>query len=215
MDLFSLSLAFFPVGLSIAFWCRSRLSRSRSPPRPLPEPGLHLVYAPPEDSVSEKPVDIIAIHGLDTNSSDTWTWKSPTGLEKPVNWLKQSNMLPSKVGRARIFTCDWPVGLFQQSVLNTLEESARVLLHRLEQHLESNRQSRDERPILFIASCIGGIILQKTLEINRRDAGRGGYPPLVNMTRGIIFLATPFLGTAFKDMAYLTLRIWASLRDQT
>jgi hypothetical protein len=50
--------------------------------------------------------------------------------------------------------------------------------------------------------------------MDRRDASRGGYPSLIDMTRGIIFLATPFLGTAFKDMPYLTLRIWASLKDQ-
>lgn len=34
-------------------------------------------------------------------------------------------------------------------------------------------------------------------------------------TRGIVFLATPFLGTAFKDMPDLTLKVWASLKDQT
>ncbi|KAM4062030.1 adenylate kinase domain-containing protein [Hirsutella rhossiliensis] len=51
-------------------------------------------------------IDIIAIHRLDANSRDTWTWKDrgdPENKDKSVNWLRDSDMLPSIKGRASRF----------------------------------------------------------------------------------------------------------------
>jgi hypothetical protein len=202
----------FIVCLTIIFLRRSRLRQSQSAPRPA-EPGLRLVHDAKEENETERPIDIIAIHGLDTRSPDTWTWQDPKDLRKQVNWLEDSKMLPSKVGRARIFTCDWPADLFQQSIPTTLEESARFLIRSISQHLAAERQVED-RPIFFIASCLGGIILIKALEINRRDSHEGGRSSIIEATRGVVFLATPFLGTAFKDMPDLSLKVWAALKDQ-
>ncbi|KAF7551742.1 hypothetical protein G7Z17_g4776 [Cylindrodendrum hubeiense] len=169
----------------------------------------------PVDENTRTDIDIIAIHGLDTKSPDTWIWKDPKHPKEQVNWLKDSKMLPSEVGRARIFTCDWPTNLFQKSIPTTLEESAHFLLRSIRQHLAQNKQAAANRPVFFIASCLGGIILIKALEIDRRHSDESGSPSLIRATRGIVFLATPFLGTAFKDMPDLTLKVWASLKDQT
>src|SRR4051794_32309089 len=64
----------------------------------------------PSENEDEADIDIIAIHGLDTKSPDTWIWKkSPDDLvEEGVNWLKDPHMLPARFPKARIFTCDWP-----------------------------------------------------------------------------------------------------------
>jgi hypothetical protein len=46
-------------------------------------------------------IDMIAIHGLDTDSSETWVWKpKPSGSGPPVNRLPDALMLPSRVGNA-------------------------------------------------------------------------------------------------------------------
>ncbi|KAI1774405.1 armadillo-type protein [Hypoxylon cercidicola] len=139
-------------------------------------------------------IDIIAIHGLDTNSSKTWTWKKdPKDENEPgVNWLTLDCMLPNVVGHARIFMCDWPSSLLESNRLaeNTIEELARVLLS----GIKAERSAcPDDRPLLFIASCLGGIILMEAL--NEAD------DTIQKATRGIIFLATPFRGTAFADVA--------------
>ena len=176
----------------------------------LPKKGikLHQVYHPTE-SETITDIDIIAIHGLDTRSPDTWVWR-PNG----VNWLADPHMLPSKVGSARVFTCDWPSHLFQKSIPTTLEESAEILLRSLRGHLEQNGKAGKDRPLFFIASCLGGIILVKAFEMDRDTRNGIVYPSLATATRGIVFLATPFQGTAFKDMPDWALKAWASLKDQ-
>ncbi|KGQ06538.1 Protein NLRC3 [Beauveria bassiana D1-5] len=160
-------------------------------------------------------IDIIAIHGLDTKSPNTWTWKDPNDATKQINWLQNAEMLPSVVGRARIFTCDWPADMFQKSIPSTLEESAQFLLHSITLRLEQNRKAGEDRPLFFIASCLGGIILIKALEIDRHNGDDIGLCSLTAATRGIVFLATPFQGTAFKDMPDLTVKVWAAFKDQT
>ncbi|KAK4062959.1 hypothetical protein Trihar35433_8754 [Trichoderma harzianum] len=164
----------------------------------------------------EPDVDIIAIHGLDTKSPDTWTWRSQDGSRPDVNWLADPDMLPSKMKRARIFTCDWPADLFQESdsIPWTVREFARRLLagiHNMRFHSTPDGQGRD-RPIVFIASCLGGIILMEALTI--ADNPQSDYISIRKATRGIVFLATPFRGTAFQDIASWAesiLKTWALL----
>ena len=97
----------------------------------------------------------------------------------------------------------------------TLEESAQFLLRITRKHVEQNKHLGIERPVLFIASCLGGTILIKALEMDSQDGNESDCSSLRTVTRGIIFLATPFLGTAFKDMPGMTLRTWALFKDKT
>ncbi|KAK7419774.1 hypothetical protein QQX98_003146 [Neonectria punicea] len=178
--------------------------------------GVHLtqVHPHPEDN-TETDVDIIAIHGLDTKSPDTWVWTSKHPGERSVNWLADSHMLPREVGSARIFTCDWQADLFQSSdmIPMVLEEITRHLLHGIEGRpsAPNDQPGREPRPILFIASCLGGIILMKALSLaDPNNCVR-------RATRGILFLATPFRGTAFQDVAIWAkpgLKTWATVRGK-
>ncbi|KAL7907364.1 hypothetical protein GGI35DRAFT_470583 [Trichoderma velutinum] len=164
----------------------------------------------------EPDVDIIAIHGLDTKSPETWTWRSQDGSRPNVNWLADPDMLPSKMKRARIFTCDWPAELFQESdsIPWTVREFARRLLagiHNMRFQSTADGRGKD-RPIVFIASCLGGIILMEALTI--ADNPQSDYISIRKATRGIVFLATPFRGTAFQDIASWAepvLKTWALL----
>jgi hypothetical protein len=63
------------------------------------------------DDQQDGGVDIIAIHGLDTRSPNTWTFKEEG--KRDVNWLANKHMLPTEASNVRIFTCDWPAELFQ------------------------------------------------------------------------------------------------------
>ncbi|KAK4202191.1 armadillo-type protein [Triangularia verruculosa] len=175
-------------------------------------PGVSLRQVNPDKNEANTDIDIIAIHGLDTKSPDTWVWVDTNDPNNTVNWLADRRMLPSRVGAARIFTCDWPADLRQQSsVPTTLHESAQSLRDSI-QHLKANTT----RPILFIASCLGGIILIKALEIdNQHTKDNADSPSLTRATRGVVFLATPFRGTAFKNMPGLLLKALAALQDQT
>ncbi|KAI1116608.1 hypothetical protein F5Y14DRAFT_48711 [Nemania sp. NC0429] len=155
-------------------------------------------------------VDIFAVHGLDTKSPDTWIWKdNPKDPQGPgVNWLADKHMLPSRVGHSRIFTCDWPAELFETRDFaeHTFGELARLLLDSI---LGCHKK---DRPILFIASCLGGIILMKAL-----DMATGRYDCVGVDTRAIIFLATPFGTTAYQEVtkwAWPGLKAWAWSQDR-
>ncbi|KAM0462960.1 hypothetical protein ACHAPV_003083 [Trichoderma viride] len=163
-------------------------------------------------------IDIIAIHGLDTKSPDTWISRSNFPHED-VNWLACPHMLPERIGPARIFTCDWPANLLERPdlVQKTADEFARLLLAGIKRRplpTKTGYAKTKDRPIVFIASCLGGIILIKALVI----AGHSSeYAVVRQSTRGIIFLATPFRGTSFQDVADWAepgLRAWASIRGQ-
>jgi hypothetical protein len=72
------------------------------------------------------------------------------------------------------------------------------------------------RPILFVALCLGGIILVKALDINNKHANNdSNSPSLRRATQGVVFLATPFRGTAFKNMPGFLLKAFTSLQDRT
>ncbi|EXU98735.1 NACHT and HEAT repeat domain protein [Metarhizium robertsii] len=172
-----------------------------------------LFRANPATRDADADLDIIAIHGLDTQSPGTWTYSKSPGED--VNWLLDENMLAARVKGARIFTCNWPAELLQKpdTIATTLEESARHLLNSLTLHVAEGRREtprRPRRPILFIASCLGGIILIKALARDPKlDSDERDLTALRKATRGIVFLATPFRGTSFKDIPGFVLPLWA------
>jgi hypothetical protein len=184
--------------------------------------GLHQVYPTKddrEDGGSAFGIDIIAIHGLDTNSEKTWTWQ---GNGRKVNWLKDPDMLPEMLRKeegmhVRVFTYDWPAGLLQPSdvVQKDCYEFATLLFEKIRDRppIKDDRAKRGERPILFVASCLGGIMLMKALV----GAARSKYQHVQRATRGIVFLATPFRGTSFEDIAALAepgVSAWAWIRGR-
>ncbi|KID93860.1 nacht nucleoside triphosphatase, partial [Metarhizium majus ARSEF 297] len=172
--------------------------------------GRLIQIHPSPDSNIQTDIDIIAIHGLDTKAPETWTWRDRCQPKNNVNWLEKEDMLPHEVGNARIFVCNWEAEMFQKSTPTNLEESAQSFLRIMRQHLEQGERGAAAKPVLFIASCFGGIILIKALEID--DTCR--EKTLIKATRGIVFLATPFKGTSFKDVPDAALKAVALFRDQ-
>ncbi|KAF6809164.1 peptidaseCc14 [Colletotrichum musicola] len=167
-----------------------------------------------DNTTPEKGIDIIAVHGLDTRSPETWEYKTQNG--RKVNWLQDEHMLPAEVSNARIFTCDWPADLFGtlDAEEDTIHELALLLLAAVKGRppATNDKPHRKDRPILFVASCLGGIILMKALVMASDE-----YLSVRNATRGIIFLATPFRGTSFEDVARWAepgLRAWASVQGR-
>ncbi|KAI0412356.1 ARM repeat-containing protein [Xylaria grammica] len=204
------------------FLCRPSQAQLASAPlgsshQPSPQiTGVKLcqVYPSPEGNTVTD-IDVIAIHGLDTDSPRTWTWKHQRP-KQDVNWLEDPEMLPKFIPTARIFTCNWPADLFERPDLEQkmMEEFARLLLAGVQSRPPATNEDprRDNRPIVFIASCLGGVVLMKAL-----DMATHNYDSVRRATRGVVFLATPFRGTSFQDVADWAepgLRAWASIRNQ-
>jgi hypothetical protein len=90
---------------------------------------------------------------LETGSPRTWEYRKKDG-SGGVNWISDSDMLPACVPEARIYTYDWDANCFQDAPVQTLLGHADNLLALV----TGERGSRD-RPIIFVASCFGGLIL--------------------------------------------------------
>ena len=77
----------------------------------------------------------------------------------------------------------------------TTTELARSLLLAI----QARQYGSEARPIIFIASYLGGIVLAQVLVLTAGP--RSEYVHLWEATVGIVFLATPFRGTAFRQLA--------------
>ncbi|EXA53652.1 hypothetical protein FOVG_01387 [Fusarium oxysporum f. sp. pisi HDV247] len=156
-----------------------------SAPRSRQRLGLHQIVPSPDSVAGHTTIDIIAIHGLGTESPRTWEFKRSEG--RVVNWLADEDMLPATVPEARIFTYDWNANYFQDAPVQTLLSHADTLLA----HIAETRDVKS-RPIIFIASCFGGLVLIEA--INRAGQEGSPYRHVLLSTVGIVFLATPFNG---------------------
>lgn len=158
-------------------------------------------------------IDIVAIHGLDTHSPKTWVaWKKegdPGSGE--VHWLKDDNMLPSIIKQARIFTYDWNANFDQDPSTTKLYGHSSTLLERL--HIE-RQNNKDSSPIIFVASCFGGLLLVKALV--QAAESHSKYQDILKSTVGIAFLGTPFQGTndGFISAVQLRIAVALSMDDQ-
>lgn len=133
-------------------------------------------------------VSVIAIHGLGTTTPRTWEYKTRT---RPVNWLSDSDMLPAVVPSARIYTFSWNARYYADASVARIENVAEVLLSNLKS--QRDKQDTHSRPLIFIASCFGGLIITKALEI--ANIQNSQYQRLIVANSGIIFLASPLQGT--------------------
>ncbi|KAL3493964.1 hypothetical protein BJX62DRAFT_223567 [Aspergillus germanicus] len=151
------------------------------------------------DSHANTP-SIIAIHGLQTTSEGTWVYRhppNPNGAEQPMdtaketNWLTDSDMLPNDVPTAHIYTYNWSGNFLGNDSMNEpLRGHAATFMTALGAELGK----RPKVPIIFIASCFGGLLLAKALL--SEDPQHGPQGDILKQTVGIAFLATPFKGTA-------------------
>ncbi|KAF1990458.1 NACHT-domain-containing protein [Aulographum hederae CBS 113979] len=171
--------------------------------------GLHQVWPPfqADEQDSESPsasVDVVAIHGLDTGSPRTWI---AYAVEKDirsraVHWLEDDDMLPSVIPNARIFTYDWNANTFKGAAEDNLPGHATAFLDKLKQKRHLNAQGR---PIIFVASCFGGLLLGEALI--QASAKQSEYIELIKSIIGIAFLGTPFRGSGANKAAVVRVRV--------
>ncbi|KAI1357149.1 hypothetical protein F5Y08DRAFT_324892 [Xylaria arbuscula] len=125
--------------------------------------GLVQQFPDPEDPVATRSaiVDVVALHGLRAQSPKTWiAWKDgQSAASGEVNWLQDPKMLPSKIPQARILTYDWNANYAEDASADRFQGHANALLNRLQQNRRDNERSN--HPLVFIASCFGGLLLAK------------------------------------------------------
>ncbi|KAF3025139.1 hypothetical protein E8E14_014701 [Neopestalotiopsis sp. 37M] len=146
--------------------------------------GIKTWYEPEHPAI-----DIVFIHGLKGDRDKTWT---ATGSVMP--WPKA--LLPLNLPRARILTYGYdsrPIDTFSMVSSNCLQNHANNFLSAL-----ATNRSADEiknRPIIFVAHSMGGLICQDML-VASRCSPEIHLQRIVESTAGVMFLGTPHSGSA-------------------
>ncbi|EXU98174.1 ankyrin repeat protein [Metarhizium robertsii] len=191
-------------------------SDTKSPPRTL---GLVQVYPDPEHiTATDQKVDsIIAMHGLDAKSPDTWiAWKEDGNpASGDVHWLRDDDMLPRSMPNSRILTYDWNANYAADASSDKFLGHADALLDRI--YVDREDTGRLEHPIIFVASCFGGLLLAQAL-IRSADQfhPRGkNYRQILDCTIGVVFLGTPFRGSWEFGYTTADVRVSAAIATET
>ncbi|KAI4932682.1 hypothetical protein J4E85_003080 [Alternaria conjuncta] len=158
-----------------------------------------LVLSDPDKAV----VDIVFIHGLGGDRTGTWTERTADDKQNPCFWPR--DLLPIDLPDARIITWGYaaatikPLGVV--SIANPTQHAEKLC-----SELASLRVDVVDRPILFVAHSMGGIVAKKAL-LNSQDSNVDSIAPLVDDTRGIIFMGTPHCGSKSADVASFLAKI--------
>ncbi|KAM3453872.1 hypothetical protein MY8738_009194 [Beauveria namnaoensis] len=178
---------------------RSQVAQDHCPDHSVPErtkdqtrKRLTIVY-PEQTRVAddEAEVDIVAVHGLGSDAD--WSWICKDG-EKHINWLRDPDMLPAKVPRARIIVYRYESTWHLDAPKTRLQLCGEELVH----SLHAFRAGRPSRPLVFVGHSLGGnVIVQAFLYAS--DDSR--YESLLKTTVGLVFLGTPFRGSKWQPLA--------------
>ncbi|RDW60746.1 hypothetical protein BP6252_12129 [Coleophoma cylindrospora] len=145
-------------------------------------------------------IDIVAIHGIGAHPDDTWCKKvGSDGAEaKYVNWLKDDHMLPSIAPNARVLRYGYESQWFGN---DAIRQKASDVAKRFLIALRRERKDCQNRPLIFIAHCFGGLVILKALleALYHKDE----WPGVFDSTTGLIFFGTPFRGAGGMKLSEL------------
>lgn len=148
--------------------------------------GISVVTEPGEGACE---VDVVCVHGLMGHPYDTWSSKANV-----FYWPAQ---LTNEIPTARVMTFGYdadPKSFLGQVSQNRLGDHARTLLQDLAR--ERTKPAVKDRPILFVAHSLGGLVVKKALSDaeNYSDASKH-LKAVATSTKGVIFLGTPHAGS--------------------
>jgi pimeloyl-ACP methyl ester carboxylesterase len=153
----------------------------------MPTIQLHAIECPkPADTIA----DVVFIHGLGGDHLTTWHPQKQPDAYWPL-WLSQD--IPS----LRVWSLSYPADATRWNV----DSSAMGLLERSKNVLEFLSVSGiGGRPVIFITHSLGGVLVKQLLH-TAETSNIAKWAPLVKHTRGIVFLATPHVGSSLSQLA--------------
>ncbi|KAJ5675624.1 hypothetical protein N7462_008521 [Penicillium macrosclerotiorum] len=125
---------------------------------------------------SNAKVDIVLVHGLKHDDQENWT-----SAESSVFWPEK--LLPSQVPDARIIAFEYDEANID-SFWNEEDLIADISDDLVNELMGERRGDKAERPLIFIAHCVGGLALIRACQHEKKKQ-------LVNSVQGIILLGTP------------------------
>ncbi|KAK0706075.1 pfs domain-containing protein [Lasiosphaeria miniovina] len=137
------------------------------------------------------PSSVVAVHGLGADADWSWTWKDG---DRPVKWLEDLNMLPTKVSKTRILVYNYESKWHADAPSTRLQLCGEELVH----SIHSFRRDKD-RPLVFVGHSLGGNVIAHVKALVYANSG-DEYRYLPEVTAGLVFLGTPFRGTKMQSL---------------
>ncbi|MCJ1270174.1 hypothetical protein MMC22_010070 [Lobaria immixta] len=134
-------------------------------------------------------VDIIAVHGL--NPTNTEFHAEATWTVQDKLWLR--DFLPPQLPAARVLLFGYNANVAFETSIAGVREQAMNLLNRI----ASKRDDDENRPIVFVAHSLGGIVVKRALVEAKLD---DSYKSIREATYGIAFFGTPHQGGNFAKL---------------
>lgn len=107
-------------------------------------------------------VSIIAVHGLGSQVDWSWVFKDETnqvnGKPRLINWLKDSNMLPHLVPKARIMVYNYESRWHKNAPKSRMQLCGEELINEIHDFREETGTS--DRPLILIGHSLGGNVIQ-------------------------------------------------------
>ncbi|KAK8119804.1 uncharacterized protein PG998_004430 [Apiospora kogelbergensis] len=155
-------------------------TKSKARPNPVKirpqDTGLKIMFEPP--ILDDIEYDVVAVHGIAAYPPTAWEHRVTK-----VNWLSDPTMLPSSLPRARIMTYGYHSYWFGDDARRiSIESVATEFL----QDLEMKRSKCQDRPLLLVGHCFGGLVMQKvSLHTGGFAPGRPSWNTRFNNRHGI------------------------------
>lgn len=143
--------------------------------------GLYLVTDPPNPTA-----DIIFVHGLGGTAFRTWSWQ-----RNPDNFWPQWLAHDEHTKSCRIFTFGYNSNFKGEARGLDVLDFAKDLLFQMLNYPDG---LDGDRPTLFIAHSMGGLVVKKAYILGKQDER---FASVISSVVGIIFLATPHHGSQY------------------
>jgi len=153
----------------------------------MPTIHLHSIETPAR---LDADADVIFAHGLGGDHLTTWHPEGKPDAYWPL-WISR-DIPTSQV---------WSLGYPAAALRWTSDSSPMGLLERSKNVLEFLSASGiGDRPIVFVTHSLGGVLVKQLL-YTADTLNIAKWRPLLNNTRGIVFLATPHAGSSLSQLA--------------
>ncbi|KAI1767115.1 hypothetical protein GGR53DRAFT_483080 [Hypoxylon sp. FL1150] len=146
----------------------------------------------------ENVVDLIVVPGL--SSHPYGSFKSPQDATE--NWLR--DYLPQKLPDIRIMVYGYNSALLGGKGKETIQHYATGLLDAIRLYRKDTKapcieQHRSERPIIFVAHSLGGLVVKQAL-VDAKDSNTGKDQKLLMSCYGLLFFGVPNRGLRHEEL---------------
>ncbi|KAK5658168.1 hypothetical protein OQA88_2141 [Cercophora sp. LCS_1] len=149
---------------------------------------LQQLYPESQQGTDLHNIDIVLVHGVNGDPVKTWQTEPPKGGQtKPVLWPR--DLLPKHFPDARVLSFGYNGDMYQNDSIAGIRDLAKSLLSYLS---IKRRTANATRPILFIAHCLGGLIVKQALHTAHYERD---YKRIAEETKGVFFFGTPHLNS--------------------